>query len=203
MADFHRGVRGEDALLPGLGQRIREFLSGGLLFADEFQREKRGVAFVHVEHGRLDAQRAEQADAADAEQDFLHDARRAVAAIDAEGQVAIVLLVLRQVGVEEVSRAAAHVDAPGFEINLVHPDVHLADDRLAVRGEHRFDREILRVQQRVVIHLPVVLVDHLLEIAFAVEEADADEAKPEIAGGLGCRGRPRRSARFRGIRIPR
>jgi hypothetical protein len=79
------------------------------------------VALVHVERGWLDAQRAQQAHAADAEQGFLHDARGAVAAIDARGQVAEMLFVLRQVGVEQIDRHAAHVDAPDLKSTTLMP----------------------------------------------------------------------------------
>ena len=46
------------------------------------------MALIHVEDGRLDAQSAQQPYAADAQQDFLHDARRAVTAVHAQGQIA-------------------------------------------------------------------------------------------------------------------
>ena len=50
--------------------------------------------------------------------------------------------------------------------------------------EDRFDREVSRVEQRVIIDLPVVMVERLLEIAFAVENAHADKAKSQVAGGF-------------------
>ena len=86
-------------------ERLREALPGGHLLADQLQRQEGGVAFVHVEDRRLHAQRAQQPHAADAQQHLLHDARRAVAAIDAQGQVAEMLLVLRAVGVQQIDRA--------------------------------------------------------------------------------------------------
>ena len=132
-----------------------------------------------------DAQRAQQAHAADAQQNFLHDARGAVAAINAQGQIAEMLLVLRQVGVEQIDRHAADVDAPGLEDHDVHADFHAADEPLAVGVQHRFHRHVLRVNRIVKFRLPVVGVDRLLEIAFAVEQADADEAEAEVAGGFG------------------
>ena len=81
------------------------------------------MPLVHVEGGGLDAQRAEQAHAADAEHDLLHDARGAVAAVHAQGEVAVVLLVLGQIGVEEQDRHAPDVDAPRLELHHAHADL--------------------------------------------------------------------------------
>ena len=58
-------------------------------------------------------------------------------------------------------------------------------ERLAVGAEHRFQRHVFRVHQIVEFGLPVVRVNGLLKIAFAVEQADADEAEAEVAGGFG------------------
>ena len=69
----------------------------------------------------------------------------------------------------------------------MHVDLDLAHQGLVLLGgvHHRFDRQVFRIQQRVILRLPVVRIEGLLEIAFAIEEADADEAQAEIAGGLG------------------
>ncbi len=60
-------------------------------------------------------ERAQQPHAADAQQHFLHDARGAVAAINAQRQIAEMLLVLRAVGIEQINRHAADVHAPGLK----------------------------------------------------------------------------------------
>jgi hypothetical protein len=87
--------------------------------------------FVHVEGGRLLSERAEQTNTADTQQDLLHDARGAVAPIDAEGEIAIVLLVFRSIGIEQIDGVAAHIDTPCLEIDLVQGDANLADQRLS------------------------------------------------------------------------
>ena len=61
------------------------------------------------------AQRAQQPHAADAQQNFLHDARGAVAAVNAQGQIAEMLFVLGQIRVEQINRHAADIHAPGLE----------------------------------------------------------------------------------------
>ena len=185
VARLDRRVRGENTFRPSLILGLGEFFSGGNFFTDEFKRQKRGVALVHVERGRFDAERAQQAHAADAEQHFLHDARGAVAAIDAQGQIAEVLFVLREIRVKEIDRDAADVDAPGAEGNLAGGDFHRADDGFALVVQHGLDGQIVRVEQIVVLGLPVVLVNRLLKITFAIKQTDADEAEAEIAGRLG------------------
>ena len=57
--------------------------------------------------------------------------------------------------------------------------------RLAFAVEHRFQRQVARVEQGVMFGLPVVLVDGLLKIALAIKEADPDKPKVQIAGGFG------------------
>ena len=57
-----------------------------------------------------------------------------------------------------------------------------SSDLLALLVEDRFEGKVSRVELGVVFGLPVLMVDGLLEVTFAVEEADADEPEPEIAG---------------------
>jgi len=78
------------------------------------------MSLVHVKDRRLHAELAQQADPADAEQDFLHDAHRAVAAINARGQIAKMLGVFRAVGVQQIDRHAPDIYAPGLKEDAVH-----------------------------------------------------------------------------------
>src|SRR5262249_45930076 len=121
------------------------------------------MPFVHVEQGRLDPQCAQQANAADSKKNFLQNKRGAVAAIDSQSQVTKMLLVVVAVGVEQINRDAAHVHTPGMKRDLAHADIDLADERLAVLIENRLDRQVAGLKQRVVLRLPVVGVDGLLE----------------------------------------
>ena len=69
----------------------------------------------------------------------------------------------------------------------MHGDLHLAHQRFIRLGRvhHRFHRQVLGIQQRVVLRLPVVRVNGLLEVTLAIEQADADESQPHVAGGFG------------------
>jgi hypothetical protein len=62
-----------------------------------------------------EAEGAQQPDAADTQEDFLHDARGAVAAVDAQGEIAEMGLVLGAIGVEQVHRHAPDIHAPSVE----------------------------------------------------------------------------------------
>jgi hypothetical protein len=62
--------------------------------------------------------------------------------------------------------------------------LNLANDRLAFRVQHRFERQVLRIEQRIIFRLPIIRVDRLLKITLAVEQADADKAKAKVAGGF-------------------
>ena len=128
---FHRRVCGKNAFRLRLRQGILERPDCGQLFTDQFQRQKSRVAFVHVKHRGLNTKRPQEAHTADTEQNLLHNARGAVAAVNTERQIAIVLFVLRPVRVEQINRATTDIDAPGVETDFVHRDFHLADQRFA------------------------------------------------------------------------
>ena len=86
------------------------------------------MAFVHVEGGGRTAQTAQQADTADAEEHFLHDACRAVPAVNTVGQIAIKLFILGQVGVQQIDWHATDIDPPDLEINGSHANFHAANE---------------------------------------------------------------------------
>ena len=50
MPGFDGCMGREDAFGLGLGQGLSISFSGGNFFADQFEREKRRMPFVHVEH---------------------------------------------------------------------------------------------------------------------------------------------------------
>ena len=64
--------------------------------ADPFQREKRRVAFVHVEDFRLDPKRVERFDPADPEHDLLAHPHFLIAAVKLRGDQAIFGVVFRK-----------------------------------------------------------------------------------------------------------
>ena len=95
------------------------------------------------------------------------------------------LVVFRQIGVEQIDRHAPDVDAPCLKRHALHVDLDAANEPFALGVENRFQRHILRVNQIVELRLPVVRVNRLLEIALAVKQADAHKAEIEVARGFG------------------
>src|SRR5947199_1465680 len=101
-------------------------LKGGVktefLLRDEpsnaLEAEKGGVAFVHVENVRLDPERAQGIDAADAEHDLLSHSHFEVATVKLGGDESIFRVVLRDIGVEQVKLDATDMKLPNASVNI-------------------------------------------------------------------------------------
>ena len=178
----HRRVRGEDR---GGAQPLERLVGRQALLLHELahalELEERGVALVQVEDRRLEPEPAQHADAADTEQDLLPQPVRPVAAVErvGDGPVRVSL----DLGVDQEEGRAADPHAPDAE---PHRDELAAVVRELDHGSHRheLERQPARVGQRVVLDLAIVLVEPLLEVAAAVEEADPDERDAELRRGL-------------------
>ena len=151
------------------------------LIADALQDDERRVALVQVPGGRLDAHGLEDADAADAEDDLLLDARLAVASIETRRELAIPGRVLLEIGVEEEEPHAAEPHLPDRHEDGAIPERHGDDARAAVGSDGAFDRRIGPVQTLVHFLLPAFRRHGLMEVSLRVHEADADERNPEVA----------------------
>ena len=149
--------------------------------ADALQHDERGVPFVQVPDRRRRAERLERADAADAEDDFLLDARLAVAAVEPRRQLAVPRRVLLEIGVEQVQLHAAEPHAPHLHQHAAVAERHRDDAGLAVGGDGRLDRRVVPVQALVRFLLPAFRRHALVEVALRIHEADADERHAEVA----------------------
>ena len=178
----HRRVRREDRRraqsLDRLVRRLALFLHQ---LAHPLELKKGGVPLVEVEDGRLEPEAAQDADAADPEQDLLPQPVRPVPAVERVGDRPV--RVPLEVGVDEVQGDAPDGRPPDPEPHRDEIAVVVGelDDR---RHRHELERQPGRERQRVVLDLAVVLVELLLEVAAAVEEADPDERDPELGRGL-------------------
>ena len=54
----------------------------------------------------------------DAQQHFLHDPGRAVAAVDMQSQIPVERFIFRPVGIQQIDGTAPDVDLPGLETDL-------------------------------------------------------------------------------------
>ena len=72
-----------------------------------------------------------------------------------------------------------------MEGHLVHGDFHMTDYLLPFVIEHGFQRQVFRVEQSIVFGLPVVGINGLLKIAFAIKQTDPHQAHSQITGCFG------------------
>ena len=185
VAGVHGGVRGEHA---GAADEGLGFIEGEVValhvLTQAFQHEEGGVAFVHVPHGRRDAEGGQHAHAADAQQDFLTHAHVAVGLIEAGGDAAVVVAVLGHVGIHEVQRHAAHLQLPDAGVEGAGTEGQGDHERVALVVEHGFKGQAGGLILGVLRVLMTALVHGLLKVAVQVEEAHADEGQAFVAGGL-------------------
>ena len=102
--------------------------------AHALELEERGMPFVHVPDRRLQTQRPQHPHPADAQHHLLRDAHLLVAAVQPGRQLPIGGRVLLDVGVHQVERDAAHLDAPHLGVDRAPRQVDADDDALAVRS---------------------------------------------------------------------
>ncbi len=139
------------------------------------------MAFVEMEHGRLQAQRTDGAQAADAEDHLLPNTRGLVAAIQAIADVAIGRRVLRTVRIEQIDRHAPDLRLPHARAHVAPGDADRDRQPIAVTGANRLDRQVARVVVAILGVLNAVVVDRLLEVALPVKQAYGDEIHALVA----------------------
>ena len=112
VAGWHRRVRREHRRPAHFFQRHVERAPLVDELADALEDDEARVAFVQVVDRRVEAQRAQDADAADAEDDLLLDARLTVAAVEARGELPVPRRVLLEIRVEQEQLRASELHAP-------------------------------------------------------------------------------------------
>ena len=137
-----------------------------------------------MEDARFDAERPERAHAADAEDDFLLDARLPIAPVQTRGQLAVPRGVLFEIGVEEIELHAPDAYPPHRHQHRPIVERNGREARLAVGGRRLLDRSVLPVEQLVALFLPSFRRHVLMEVALRIHEPDADERHAEVAGLL-------------------
>ncbi len=152
--------------------------------ARTLQHLERGVPLVDVPDGRLVPERDERAHAADAEHDFLLEARLAVAAVEPVRDAAVGVAVVRDVGVEHVEPHVPDLRLPDLDAHHAARQLDLDEQLAAGAVVHRLDRQCLEVGVEVGGLLVAVTVDGLREVALPVEQADRDEGQAAVAGRL-------------------
>ena len=166
------------------GFRIREGPCFHVI-PDELEGQECGVSFVHVIHGRMNAQGVEHSAAADAQKNLLANAIFEVPAVELIGDVAVFAAgVFGNVGVQQIEGNAACLDAPDLGEDLVVRIVDFDGQRFPVRPAHERRRDGMEVVVFVGFLLPACGIQVLAEVALLIEQADADQGHAQIAGGF-------------------
>ena len=163
-------VGGED----GGGLDVRDRVVGRHAVLDEradaLDREEGGVALVHVEDVRVDAERLERTDAADAEQQLLADAVLAVAGVERVGEH----LDLEQVERDGMPTSLRQTLAEIVSLSSSTSTVTSSRCKPSASGSTRSYSSVWRPASS----MP------WREVAAAVEQPDADERHAELSRRL-------------------
>ena len=185
VAGRHRRVGREDGLA---GHRPQGFVEGLSVvlhpLANHLQRGKGAVPFVQMIHAGRDPQRPQRSHAADPQHQFLPDPDPLVAAIQTAGQFPILRPVPSDVAVQEIQLHAADVQQPDLGQQAVVASVDSHRHRFARRVQGRLHRQILDARLQVLLGLPAVRVQLLLEVPLTVEQPDSDQGHAQAAGAL-------------------
>ena len=186
VAGRHRRVDGEDRVAPHPPKRLAggEPRLGRDELARPFNEQEGRVALVQMPDRRLDAERTEGADPADAEDQLLAEAHLASADVEDVGDRSIRRIVGRDVGVEEQDRRPSDLRHPHRGMHHPVGDLHAHLERRPVAGAGATHRQLRRIEIRLGMLLVAIGVDLLAEVAPAIEEADAHERNRGIRCGL-------------------
>ena len=163
-----------------------------------FDAEKRGMAFVHVIHGRLHAERFQGSISADPEKNLLPDTHFQIPAIKLRGNLAVFGPVGRQIRVQQKKLDPADIHVPDLRVHL---SVRQFDGHFHVWNE--LDRPRVEIIVFKSFLLPAGGIEVLPEIPLLVEKPDTHERKAQIAGGfqmIARQARPARRQKWKGIR---
>jgi hypothetical protein len=149
--------------------------------ADALEREEGRVPLVNVPDGRLEPHRRERPRAADAEHDFLLDARGAVPAVEPIADRTVGVAVRIEVGVEQIKRHVAGAYLPYSHRHGAAGEINLHPELGALVVGDPLDRQVLEDRVGVGDVLHAFAVDLLGEIALAVEQPDGDERQAHVA----------------------
>src|SRR5262249_34090949 len=127
---------------------------------------------------------AQRANAADTQDHLLADAHVGVAAVELGGDAPVLGGVLWDVGIEQVERNAADLDAPDAGPDFAARERHTDQERRTVWLRFGDERQVEEVVFRIAFLLPAIDVEILAEVTLAVHQADAHEGNAEVAGGL-------------------
>ena len=144
------------------------------------QTHKGCVSLIGMIDIRFDAEETEHLHTANAEHILLLHTVLPVASIELVSDLTIPLGVFCDVGIHQVELHPTHVDTPDLRSDLVAVEGHTKYHRCAIVVTHQRKRQILKVLSLILRHLLSVGSDLLVEVAVAIEEADAYHIGTEV-----------------------
>src|ERR1035438_7263795 len=181
MTRGHGGMGGEDHLpwnLAGGGVEVDASFHHAV--ANGLEDGEAAVTLVEMENSGRDAHGFEGAEATNAEQQLLTDARARVAAIESGGGIEVFRGVAGNVGVEQEQVDPADFDPPDLGANRTAAGFDLHHHGLPVYSNRRLHRQLIHIGLEILLALPSSLVETLQEVALPVEQADADERNIQV-----------------------
>ena len=142
------------------------------------------MALVGVPDRGLDSHRAEDSDAAHAEDPLLAQAQVGAAGVELVHETAVVGMIDLDVGVEEIDRHPSDHHLPGPDVHRPARGLHRGEIAFLLAPGHRHERGEAGIELLVAVLLPSVEPKPLIEVALHVEEADADHRHAQVARGL-------------------
>ena len=140
VARRHWRVGGERRGAAHLGFGVGVRHAAGDVLAHALGEHEGRVALVGMPCLRLDAKRAQDAHATDAEQPLLPEAQRGSTCVELREQRPIVDVILLELGVEEVDGHASDIEAPGADVHVAAEGADGGEVRHASRSCHGGDR---------------------------------------------------------------
>ena len=186
MTGGHGRVGGEDRVLRHLAQgRIEAHAVVLHPRADGLQRGERAVAFVEMEDARGDSDRPQGPHAAHAGHQLLAHPGAIVAAVEPRGQLAIFRAIAGHVGIqqEKVDPTDAHPPDLGQQLARTGLEFRtvIGLPSAPAGGLHR---QVFDLGVEILLLLPAVDVEVLLEIALVVEQPAGHQRHAQAAGAL-------------------
>ena len=139
------------------------------------------VAMVDV---GLDAQSLEQQHAADAQQVLLLDAVLPVATVELVGDLAVIVAVLVDVGVQQIKGHTAHIGLPHVDIDVAAGVRHFMNQLISMLVEDRLDGKLVEVLGLVVGNLLSIHRQGLGKVTIAIQEPHGGHVDTAVAGLL-------------------
>src|SRR5262245_582748 len=134
---------------------------------------------------RLPAQEGAQSpQATDAEHDLLANTCVLVTAVQMASDPAVVLAILREVGIEQVQRHLADLGAPHACVDGAAWERYGDSDGRAVWPQHGQQRRMVVVEPVVRFALVAGVIDDLTEIPVAIQQTDGNQWQTEVTCSL-------------------